>query len=172
MNSNLNIAMNNKHTFKTNFTDVLLPTWKLYCNSFSNEIEIYKPWKLYIIYEINLQFNSTLKFTSYILLQSVLQDSDSDDSTAANGHEIADGFTVSDDIFNKLYPYQKEGVSWFWKLFQEKKGGILGDDMGLGKTIQVISFLSGMFEAEHIATVLIVMPVSLLTNWKKEFERW
>lgn len=79
---------------------------------------------------------------------------------------------MSDDIFNKLYPYQKEGVSWFWKLFQEKKGGILGDDMGLGKTIQVISFLSGMFEAEHIATVLIVMPVSLLTNWKKEFERW
>lgn len=59
-----------------------------------------------------------------------------------------------------------------WGLYLKKKGGILGDDMGLGKTIQVIAFLSGMFEAELVKNVLLIVPVSLMANWKKEFKRW
>ena len=42
----------------------------------------------------------------------------------------------------------------------------------LGKTIQVISFLSGMFDAELIKSALIVMPVSVLENWEKEWKKW
>ena len=42
----------------------------------------------------------------------------------------------------------------------------------LGKTVQVISFLAGMFDAGLIKSVLIVMPVSLLSNWEKEFNKW
>ena len=79
---------------------------------------------------------------------------------------------MSEKVYNKLYPYQKEGVMWFWKLYEQRKGGILGDDMGLGKTIQVISFLSGMFSSSHIKNVLIFMPVSLLANWEREFKNW
>jgi SNF2 family DNA or RNA helicase len=61
---------------------------------------------------------------------------------------------------------------WFWRLYQQQKGGILGDDMGLGKTIQVISFIAGMIGSGHIKNVLIIMPVSLLANWEKEFQKW
>ncbi|KAJ3086409.1 DNA excision repair protein ERCC-6-like [Quaeritorhiza haematococci] len=49
--------------------------------------------------------------------------------------------------------------------------GILGDDMGMGKTIQVIAFLSGLFECGLCRQVLIVMPLTLLDTWKTEFKK-
>ena len=42
----------------------------------------------------------------------------------------------------------------------------------LGKTIQVIGFLSGLFDNQHVHSVLIVVPVSVIPNWEREFERW
>lgn len=86
--------------------------------------------------------------------------------------EIDDKFYLYHELYNKLYPYQRDGVKWLWNLYNKKKGGILGDDMGLGKTIQIIAFLSGMFDMEEIKHVLIIMPVSLLPNWDKEFKKW
>uniref|UniRef100_UPI0037E8A75B DNA excision repair protein ERCC-6-like n=1 Tax=Semicossyphus pulcher TaxID=241346 RepID=UPI0037E8A75B len=44
--------------------------------------------------------------------------------------------------------------------------------MGLGKTIQVISFLSGMYDSELVKHTMLVMPTSLITNWTKEFAKW
>uniref|UniRef100_A0A8C4WIY6 DNA excision repair protein ERCC-6-like n=2 Tax=Gopherus evgoodei TaxID=1825980 RepID=A0A8C4WIY6_9SAUR len=44
--------------------------------------------------------------------------------------------------------------------------------MGLGKTIQIIAFLSGMFDAELIQFVLLVMPTTLVSNWMREFANW
>uniref|UniRef100_A0A663EHK8 DNA excision repair protein ERCC-6-like n=1 Tax=Aquila chrysaetos chrysaetos TaxID=223781 RepID=A0A663EHK8_AQUCH len=44
--------------------------------------------------------------------------------------------------------------------------------MGLGKTIQVIAFLSGMFDAELIRHVLLIMPTTLVSSWLVEFARW
>ncbi|KFQ49978.1 DNA excision repair protein ERCC-6-like, partial [Nestor notabilis] len=49
---------------------------------------------------------------------------------------------------------------------------ILADDMGLGKTIQVIAFLSGMFDAELMRHVLLIMPTTLVSSWLAEFARW
>uniref|UniRef100_A0A3P9HEU3 DNA excision repair protein ERCC-6-like n=1 Tax=Oryzias latipes TaxID=8090 RepID=A0A3P9HEU3_ORYLA len=66
-----------------------------------------------------------------------------------------------------------KGVSFLYGLYRDgRKGGILADDMGLGKTIQVISFLSGMYDNELIKHTLLIMPTSLITNWIKEFSRW
>nr|XP_033800077.1 DNA excision repair protein ERCC-6-like isoform X2 [Geotrypetes seraphini] len=77
------------------------------------------------------------------------------------------------DLYNKLYKYQKEGVAFLYSLYKcGYKGGILADDMGLGKTIQIIAFLSCMFDAESIKYVLLVMPTTLISNWKKEFAKW
>ena len=42
----------------------------------------------------------------------------------------------------------------------------------LGKTIQVIAFLSGMYDAQKIRNVLIVLPVAVIINWQREFEKW
>ncbi|XP_076331442.1 DNA excision repair protein ERCC-6-like isoform X2 [Tachypleus tridentatus] len=86
--------------------------------------------------------------------------------------EVGKGFYLYGELYQKLYPYQHVGLLWLWELYRKRKGGILGDDMGLGKTIQIIAFLSGMFDAQYIQSVLIVMPVSLIQTWEKEFDKW
>jgi DNA excision repair protein ERCC-6-like len=46
-------------------------------------------------------------------------------------------YKMPNPIFVKLYPHQRDGISWLWRLHCKGTGGILGDDMGLGKTMQV-----------------------------------
>lgn len=74
------------------------------------------------------------------------------------------------DLFKgELRPYQQEGLNWLAFLHQFGFHGILADDMGLGKTVQVLAFLSTLKrEALH----LIVLPTSLIFNWKREIERF
>ncbi|XP_041644292.1 DNA excision repair protein ERCC-6-like [Cheilinus undulatus] len=83
------------------------------------------------------------------------------------------GLMLFKDLHNKLYDYQRNGVAFLYSLYRDgRKGGILADDMGLGKTIQVISFLSGMYDNELAKHTLLIMPTSLITNWTKEFAKW
>ncbi|CAJ1069604.1 DNA excision repair protein ERCC-6-like [Xyrichtys novacula] len=83
------------------------------------------------------------------------------------------GLMLFKDLHDKLYDYQKSGVAFLYSLHRDGcKGGILADDMGLGKTIQVISFLSGMYDNELVKHTLLIMPTSLITNWTKEFAKW
>ncbi|XP_069842841.1 DNA excision repair protein ERCC-6-like [Dendropsophus ebraccatus] len=86
---------------------------------------------------------------------------------------LGSGLMLYKELFNKLFEHQKEGVAFMYSLHRDgRKGGILADDMGLGKTIQVIAFLSGMFDAELTNNVLLIMPTTLISNWVKEFEKW
>ncbi len=70
-----------------------------------------------------------------------------------------------------LYPYQQEGLNWLSFMQSEECGCILGDEMGLGKTLQIISLLSNL-AANSTAIFLVVAPVSLLENWKREIEKF
>ncbi|XP_051776021.1 uncharacterized protein LOC114667096 [Erpetoichthys calabaricus] len=76
------------------------------------------------------------------------------------------------ELHDKLYKYQKEGLAFLYSLHKNRKGGILADDMGLGKTVQILTFLSGMFDMDLIKTVLLVVPVSLISNWMEEVRKW
>ncbi|MBA3722118.1 MAG: DEAD/DEAH box helicase [Parachlamydiaceae bacterium] len=67
----------------------------------------------------------------------------------------------------KLRPYQQQGLNWLSFLLEYGFHGILADDMGLGKTVQVLALLSRLpQEGPH----LIVVPTSLIFNWKNEIE--
>jgi ATP-dependent helicase STH1/SNF2 len=49
----------------------------------------------------------------------------------------------------------------------------LADEMGLGKTIQTISLLSYLIEfKKNYGPFLIVVPLSTMSNWVNEFEKW
>ncbi|WP_052664027.1 DEAD/DEAH box helicase [Mycoplasmoides alvi] len=75
------------------------------------------------------------------------------------------------DIFKKiLRPYQVDGFKWMKLLFHYNLGGVLADDMGLGKTIQTIALLYDEYKSKKInEPSLIVVPTSLVHNWKSEF---
>lgn len=71
----------------------------------------------------------------------------------------------------ELRPYQKVGFRWLSLLGGLGLGACLADDMGLGKTIQVIALLLST-KAKKGAPSLLVVPASLVGNWKAEFERF
>ena len=71
-----------------------------------------------------------------------------------------------------LRPYQRLGVQWLWTLRSLELGGCLADDMGLGKTIQVLGLLSLNRRHKEPGTDLLVVPASLVDNWRQEIQRF
>ncbi len=72
-----------------------------------------------------------------------------------------------------LRPYQAEGLAWLQQLRANDFGGVLADDMGLGKTLQTIAHLAAEKAAHRLdVPALIVMPTSLIGNWRRELEKF
>ncbi|XVE72915.1 hypothetical protein DITRI_Ditri11bG0076300 [Diplodiscus trichospermus] len=82
------------------------------------------------------------------------------------------GLKIPETIFSKLFDYQKVGVQWLWELHCQRAGGIIGDEMGLGKTVQVLSFLGALHFSNMYEPSIVVCPVTLLQQWKREARRW
>lgn len=92
--------------------------------------------------------------------------------------EKSDKYTLFTDPFLQegfsLKDHQKEGVAWLQHLYKSKASGcLMADDMGLGKTLQILYFIDWHSRkyANH-KPYLIVAPISLLENWKNEYERF
>lgn len=73
---------------------------------------------------------------------------------------------------NRLREYQVEGVNWLSFCWYNKRNCILADEMGLGKTVQSIAFLLEVVKAGVAGPFLIIVPLSTVGNWQREFENW
>ena len=72
-----------------------------------------------------------------------------------------------------LRDYQKDGLNWLNFLHEFNFGGILADDMGLGKTVQTLTHLLRVKEIGELdKPALIIMPTSLIANWKNEVKKF
>ncbi|KAE8144545.1 SNF2 family N-terminal domain-containing protein [Aspergillus avenaceus] len=104
-------------------------------------------------------------------------------SSVPKGKRIVD--VVVDPILAKhLRPHQREGVKFLYECVMGMRsfngqGAILADDMGLGKTLQTIALLwtllkqNPVYESPpEVKKALIVCPVTLINNWRKEFRKW
>ena len=81
-----------------------------------------------------------------------------------------------DGFAGALRDYQREGLGWIDFLRRFSFGGCLADDMGVGKTAQVLALLEKRRElraaGEAVEPSLVVVPRSLVFNWKQEAERF
>ncbi|KAG2236231.1 hypothetical protein INT48_008591, partial [Thamnidium elegans] len=76
-------------------------------------------------------------------------------------------------VGGKLKDYQVKGLQWMVSLYNNNLNGILADEMGLGKTIQTISLITYLIEMKRQnGPFLIIVPLSTLTNWTLEFDKW
>ena len=80
--------------------------------------------------------------------------------------------TVPPDLKAELRPYQQTGYAWLRFVVRLGLGACLADDMGLGKTIQVISLLLDLKRDTPKQASLLVVPTSLIANWKSELARF
>ncbi|KAL4912497.1 SNF2 family N-terminal domain-containing protein [Aspergillus aurantiobrunneus] len=85
--------------------------------------------------------------------------------------EVTDQPTIL--IGGTLKEYQMRGLQWMISLYNNNLNGILADEMGLGKTIQTISLITYIIEKKrNNGPFLVIVPLSTLTNWNIEFEKW
>ena len=76
-----------------------------------------------------------------------------------------------------LRDYQRDALGWFEFLRRFGFGGCLADEMGLGKTVMVLAAMEARrIEREQagrpLRPSLIVVPKSLVFNWKQEASRF
>ncbi|KAI9206275.1 SNF2 family N-terminal domain-containing protein [Polychytrium aggregatum] len=108
-----------------------------------------------------------------------MDDGELDDSSKMDyyktAHRIDEIVTAQPTILvgGKLKEYQLKGLQWMISLYNNRLNGILADEMGLGKTIQTISLITYLIEKKkQNGPFLVIVPLSTITNWNLEFEKW
>ena len=155
--------------YKKVFNDYIIyeGTWK-YIDPIVDSINT-----ILTFYNIN---PDNISYQQYVLLLKELGENgvDVSDFVLEKVNEIKESNNLAKPIGLQanLYHYQTGGVNWLDFMVQQKCGCILGDEMGLGKTLQIIAVIGLMKERTQEAHCLIVCPVSLLENWKREIARF
>ncbi|KAK8865771.1 hypothetical protein IAR55_000918 [Kwoniella newhampshirensis] len=103
--------------------------------------------------------------------------------TKLKGTDVVD-VVVDPVLAGVMRDHQKEGVKFMYNCVMgmtdaESEGCILADEMGLGKTLQTIALVYTLLkqspfanQSSSVSKVLIVCPVTLVDNWRREFKKW
>ncbi|SJX63923.1 related to RAD54-DNA-dependent ATPase of the Snf2p family [Sporisorium reilianum f. sp. reilianum] len=102
------------------------------------------------------------------------------------GRPIVD-VVLDPQLTKALRPHQVEGVKFLYERVmgmhadgEKGQGAILADEMGLGKTLQTIALVLTLMKQScyytskscTIERTMIVCPLTLVKNWKREFNKW
>ncbi|KAI7813320.1 putative global transcription activator SNF2L2, partial [Triplophysa rosa] len=108
--------------------------------------------------EYSVQAGQTSSQSYYGVAHAVIERVDNQSSLLING---------------TLKHYQIQGLEWMVSLYNNNLNGILADEMGLGKTIQTIALLTYLMEHKRLnGPYLIIVPLSTLSNWVYELDKW
>lgn len=129
-----------------------------------------------ILHDFGIKSNGAVSFSTYLRLIKLIYNDDYDFiiNEVSNEKLIPEPSSydlIPSELNAKLYPYQETGYKWLKFMIKECKGCILGDEMGLGKTIQVIALILSL-KSEGSMPVLVVAPISLLENWRRECQKF
>uniref|UniRef100_A0AAQ6A0Q1 SWI/SNF related, matrix associated, actin dependent regulator of chromatin, subfamily a, member 4 n=1 Tax=Amphiprion ocellaris TaxID=80972 RepID=A0AAQ6A0Q1_AMPOC len=119
------------------------------------------------------------------IIENAKQDVDDEYSGAAFARGLQSYYSVAHAVTEKvekqssllingqLKQYQIKGLEWLVSLYNNNLNGILADEMGLGKTIQTIALITYLMEHKRLnGPYLIIVPLSTLSNWVYEFDKW
>uniref|UniRef100_A0AAR2K870 SWI/SNF related, matrix associated, actin dependent regulator of chromatin, subfamily a, member 2 n=1 Tax=Pygocentrus nattereri TaxID=42514 RepID=A0AAR2K870_PYGNA len=119
------------------------------------------------------------------LFRSAKQDVDDEYSVQAGETSSQSYYGVAHAVIEKvekqssllingtLKQYQIQGLEWMVSLYNNNLNGILADEMGLGKTIQTIALITYLMEYKRLnGPYLIIVPLSTLSNWVYELDKW
>ncbi|MDR1516357.1 MAG: DEAD/DEAH box helicase [Synergistaceae bacterium] len=81
------------------------------------------------------------------------------------------GISPGDNFRAVLRRYQQIGLNWLGQMKSLGFGSLLADDMGLGKTVQILALLE-YIRLHNGAKTLLVIPASLLCNWRNEADKF
>ena len=153
-------------------------------NKFNDYIIYNNTWKYIdpIVESINatIKFNNIntedISFRQYIFLikefTNIGIDAIDNVVDTINSIKESGAFEKPKGLNANLYPYQSSGTKWLDFMVRQKCGCVLGDEMGLGKTLQVIAVMGYLKERVANSHFLVVCPVSLLENWKREIAKF
>ena len=129
----------------------------------------------FIIDEYNLDILS-LTYPQYIILTRELTSRNisfvDKVSRSVEAIKASEEYDKPQGLQANLYPYQLSGSKWLEFMTTQRCGCILGDEMGLGKTLQIIAVMGKLKNANPNVHCLVVCPVSLLENWRREIEKF
>uniref|UniRef100_A0A7N8XDK7 Transcription activator BRG1-like n=1 Tax=Mastacembelus armatus TaxID=205130 RepID=A0A7N8XDK7_9TELE len=134
--------------------------------------------------EVSALSHDWIKITRF-LCRNAKQDVDDEYSGAAFARGLQSYYSVAHAVTEKvekqssllingqLKQYQIKGLEWLVSLYNNNLNGILADEMGLGKTIQTIALITYLMEHKRLnGPYLIIVPLSTLSNWVYEFDKW
>lgn len=154
--------------FNDHYVDYIIVNNKwYYLDSIINEISK-------ILQKLDIIPDSPLSFLQYLGLVKELSllGVSFIDNVKNHIKEIQNNETKEEENFDILFPYQKRGVNWLNFMANSKCGCVLADSMGLGKTLQAIYMLKHIKTSNNDLHALVVAPVSLLENWKREISKF
>ncbi|MCA9566498.1 MAG: DEAD/DEAH box helicase [Myxococcales bacterium] len=91
------------------------------------------------------------------------------DTTDRLHEAAARDWPVPDGLLATLRPYQERGIAWLQRMAHWAPGACLADDMGLGKTLQTLGLLLARASG---GPALVVVPASVIENWRREVARF
>jgi len=137
-----------------------------------------------LVAELSAEKGDTLRFSSrQIGLAEALLSALPEDGSGARGlralerkvseFRSVEAVSPPQGFIGTLRPYQAQGLGFLTTLGKLGFGVCLADDMGLGKTIQVLAYLLAAHQRRgKTKPTLVVVPRSLLSNWRDEASRF
>ncbi|KAK7991607.1 hypothetical protein PG988_000401 [Apiospora saccharicola] len=106
-------------------------------------------------------------------MEQPLSPDPADDQTHGSGKPRAEmGADTPPGMKVNIMPHQRLGLEWLMQHEDDYGGSISADDVGLGKTIQTLALILARPTPEEAKnkTTLLVVPLCLLEQWKKEID--
>lgn len=144
-------------------------TWLYFNENFEKVKELLE--KARIEKDMTLSFSDYVHFLDLKHEYSFLSITDTVKESLTTDEVLIRTAKIPASLQANLYSYQEIGYKWLKYITDENCGCILGDEMGLGKTLQVITLLLER-KGQAASPSLVVAPVSLLENWRREISRF